>query len=238
MIFKNIVRYEEYDHALFDVVAEVVDCLPNNNYKIKIETKEIPEEELRNGDFCEIVENEYEFVVPYDEAACIMEMPEKFYEYFIDDEYIWCLCRIHKYGDHREIDVYEIPSFRYMYKFLKIASNPGNGCMEKRGIEGNINYYHSKDHFVFEECTHLCIDEESISDIIYRTNIGIREEYTSNVRFDAITSSQSSKIDFLGLNLPITRYDFHYNGETIDIFDYDGIEKDGFCAFKNYKKEK
>ena len=42
MLFKNKVRFNSLCEWMFDVFAEVVDCLPNNNYRIRIKVKEMP----------------------------------------------------------------------------------------------------------------------------------------------------------------------------------------------------
>lgn len=222
MLFKNKVRFIEYDQWMCDVVAEVVDCLPNSNYRIRIKTQELPfyeKAKFADGYCFDINEEEYDIVVPYTEAECIMDMPEKFYEFNIVGR-VNCICRSHVYEDHREIDIIEIPSFSYLYKFLKIVAYPA----EQRdgvatAIEGNINHYVLEDHDVFEEFAQYD-NADGLQYLCESTNICNGNTYTSNVKlyFD--------KHEFFGLGLPITRYDFHYNGEIIDIIEHCGLDKD------------
>ena len=223
MLFKNKVRFNSLCEWMFDVFAEVVDCLPNNNYRIRIKVKEMPfheQHEIGAGYCFFINEEEYDIVAPYTEAECIMEMPEKFYDFNKRDG-INCLCRSHIYEDHREIDIIEIPSFSYLYKFLKTVEFPAiqqDGGMTD--IEGNINYYVSKDHYVLEECMHF-INDDGLQYLCESTNICSGNNYTSNVDVNC-----ADKHKFFGLGLPITRYDFHYNGEIIDIIEHCGLDKD------------
>lgn len=231
MFSKNTERVLESGEWLYDVTVEVVDCLPFDNYKIKIKTTNVPELEL--GDYCDIDENEYTVIVKHDEAECIMNMPGAYYLYLLGLKNIetQCLCKVHIYDDHREIDLFKITSFGTLYHFLERATPPGGPYL--KNIEGHIDMYHANDHMVLEEYASVNMQDEPYESICYYTNI-LRpsdDTYCSSVGYQIGYTEIHDK----SMKLPITRYDFHCDGETIDIIDREQIDTNNYCRLKEEK---
>lgn len=234
MFSKNTERVLESGEWFYDVTVEVVECLPFDNYKIKIKTTNVSELEL--GDYCYIDEKEYTVIVKHDEAECIMNMPGVYYLYLIGlkNQETQCLCKVHVYDDHRELDLFKITSFETLYHFLERAKSPGGRYLED--IEGHIDMYYENGHMVLEEYASINIQDEAYESIDYYTNI--LRPLDDSYCFRAMYQSGYTEIHDKSLKLPITRYDFHYNGETIDIIDREQIDTNHYCRLKEEENGK
>lgn len=218
---------------LFDVNAEVIECLPNGYVKIHITvtnpmvTGEFTDDNLKGyclGYYNGSVKNggDFTFITPFAEACDIMEMPGYFHQYYIDKNLsIPIMCNIHVFDDHREVDLYEVESFETIYRFIRFCSDKtrhASALYDITDINDNVDMRMDDDHYVLTEYVTYDQTGEELSEIHLGSNIGDNGHYTSHC---SVTIDEN----VCKTNLPITRYEFHTkDGQTISVLLAEGLE--------------